>query len=517
VTGRAGISPRVKRLAPVLAVLVVAAAAPAAALGADLPAQTLRSGGQTITWHGQSADPTGQGYGPPTAQTCTSDTCDTLMLDVELPPGSLPKGPRDPAPQGMSRVQAEGPTDMPGDGVLISIKWATDFDQWNLYVDDMSTGRTVAQAFNLDSNAQSVLLSRPHNGMYRIRVVPFYTSFDKADARYTGEARVFHDATQRAPGGTRLLPRLQTVAPNNFHLADIPPVVSNPTGWRYTPNGTFANSCYLDETQQFGSTRCLRFDNDIRNVGEGPLVLRFDYTPDAFTGHCNMRQDILASDATVSERDAGPCNFHTQHGHFHYQNMGRYQLFAVDARGRPADKPVAASNKVGFCTIDVDDYGFGTSAARPRTYSFPTCNIPNGTSPPTSTPYGPGGAPEFMGITQGWGDIYTWDLPQQYIDVSHVPDGTYEVVSRTNPDGGILTSDRGQETGVSCVEMHATAVKVLREFPSQPNAAPLPRCADEPVVAKAKKHKARKHKAKKRHKRRAKHHRRRAKHHARHT
>ena len=459
------------------AALALLAGVPAAR-AADLPKHALTSADEVIRWSGASTDPTGQGYGPPTEQTCTTDTCDTMLLDVEVPPGTFPKSARNPAPPGVTRIQAEGPTDMPGDGVLVTIKWATDFDQWNLYVDDMASGQTVAQAIDVDSNAQSVLIPRPHNGLYRIRAVPFYTDFDKRDLRYQGEVRVFHDHLQRLAPGTRLLPRIQTVAPSNFHIGDVPPVASNPTGWRFTPDGTFANSCYADETAQFGSTRCLRFDNDIRNVGIGPLVLRFDYTPDAFDGHCQMQQEILSSDASVSDRGAGPCVFHTQHGHFHYQNMGRYQLYAVETRGLPAARPIAASNKVGFCTIDVDDYSFGLAGARPRAYSFPTCNIPNAysTQLAPSTPYGPGGMPEYMGISPGWGDVYTWDLPQQYIDISHVPDGTYEVVSRSNPDGGILTSDRSEETGITCIRIAGSTVTTLHALPSQSDADPLPPC-----------------------------------------
>jgi hypothetical protein len=248
----------------------------------------------------------------------------------------------------------------------------------------------------------------------------------------------------------------------------------------------------LDEMLQFGSTRCLRFDNNIRNVGDGPLVLRFDYSPDAFTSNCQMLQEVLSSDGSVADRAAGPCVFHAQHGHFHYQNMGRYQLYAVDGSGFPAARPIAASNKVGFCTIDVDNYTFGGPAARqhPRTYSFPTCNIPNAysTQLPSSTPYGPGGVPEFMGISAGWGDVYTWDLPQQYIDISSVPNGTYEVVSRSNPDGGILTSDRSQETGIACIRiggLNGDQVTVLHRLPSQSDAAPLPPCAGSHQAASA--------------------------------
>jgi hypothetical protein len=459
---------------------VLACASPAAAV--TLPDRTISSPGAVVTWQGASTDPTGQGYGPPTEQTCTPMTCDSFLLHVQLSPGTFPKHALHPQPPGIARLNAEGPTDMPGDGILVTIKWPTDFDQWNLFVDDTSTGQTVAKGIDVDSNAQSVLIPQPHNGTYRVTIVPFYTDFDKVDLHYQGEARVFHDPAQRYDRTTQLLPKLRTEPPSNFHIGDVPPVPSNPTGWRLTPPGTFANSCYADETAQYGSTRCLRFDNNIRNVGAGPLVLRFAYTPDAFVNNCNMQQEIVSSNATVTDRSAGPCVFHPQHGHFHYQNMGRYQLYPVGADGQPRATPVAASNKVGFCTIDVDDFGFGGPAAaqRPRTYSFPTCNIPNAYSTQLagSTPYGPGGLPEYMGISPGWGDVYTWDLPQQYIDITHnVPDGVYEVVARSNFDGGILSSDRGEETGISCVRITGATVKTVEEMPSQADDAPLPSCA----------------------------------------
>ena len=194
---------------------------------------------------------------------------------------------------------------------------------------------------------------------------------------------------------------------------------------------------------------------------------------------------MLWTNGTVTDRNAGPCVFHAPHGHFHYQNMGRYGLFAVDSKGRPAKTPAAISQKIGFCTIDVDDWAFGRAAStqRPRTYSFPACNIPNAytTQLPTSSPYGPGGQPEYMGIAPGWGDVYTWDLPTQYIDISkNVPDGVCEVVSKSNFDGGILSPDRGRETGITCVRITGKNVKTLNALPSQSNTAALPNCFAKP-------------------------------------
>jgi hypothetical protein len=466
----------------VIAAALLAGLLLAPAAGAEnLPAAEMTSASQVVKWSGTNPDPTGQGFGPPTAQTCTSSTCDSFLLTIDLPPRTFPKRPLAPTVDGTTRLYPEGPTDMPGDGLLVTIHWATDFDQWNLYVEDMSTGLTVAKGVDVDSNSQSLLLSQPHNGTYRVTMVPFYTDFDPADLNYQGQARVFHDPTQRYATTTALLPAIRTMAPGNFHIADVPPIPSNPTGWRYTPDGTFENSCYADETAQFGSTRCLRFDNDIRNVGAGPLILRFDYSPEAFTDNCAMSQEVISSNATAIDRPAGPCEFHAQHGHFHYKNMAVYELYAIDSQGNPGATAAATSHKVGFCTIDVDNYTFGKPARlqRPRTYSFPTCNIPNAysTELPTSSPYFAGQVPEYMGVSPGWGDVYTWDLPGQYIDISNgIPDGRYEIVSRSNPDGALLTSSRGEETGITCVRITGNAVKTLKRFPPRSNVAALPSC-----------------------------------------
>ena len=160
--------------------------------------------------------------------------------------------------------------------------------------------------------------------------------------------------------------------------------------------------------------------------------------------------------------------------------MAIYQLYAVGAGGAPASAPISTSHKVGFCTIDVEDYSFGLAAKRqrPRTYSFPVCNIPNAytTELPTSSPYVPSGLPEYMGISPRWGDVYTWDLPAQYIDISNVPDGVYEVVSRSNPDGALLTSSRARETGITCVRITGSVAETLKTFRSQSDKAPLPLC-----------------------------------------
>ena len=79
-------------------------------------------------------------------------------------------------------------------------------------------------------------------------------------------------------------------------------------------------------------------------------------------------------------------------------------------------------------------------------------------------------------------------------------------------DGGILTADRGGETGITCVQIKGSAVKTVKAFPSQADNAPLPSCAEKPAVlgvhAKHKRH--RRHHKKRHHKRHGREHSKRA-------
>ena len=87
--------------------LLSAVASQAAA--AALPDQSLTSADQVVRWQGKTTDPTGQGYGPPTQQTCTEQTCDSFLLKIDLPAGTFKNGPKNPAPdmaEGLKVLQA---------------------------------------------------------------------------------------------------------------------------------------------------------------------------------------------------------------------------------------------------------------------------------------------------------------------------------------------------------------------------------------------------------------------------
>src|SRR5205085_5601138 len=65
------------RAAGIGAVVLLSLSCAATAAASKLGDRTINSPGKVITWHGKSPDATGQGYGPPTDQSCTEPTCDS--------------------------------------------------------------------------------------------------------------------------------------------------------------------------------------------------------------------------------------------------------------------------------------------------------------------------------------------------------------------------------------------------------------------------------------------------------
>lgn len=162
-----------------------------------------------------------------------------------------------------------------------------------------------------------------------------------------------------------------------------------------------ANDCSVAEGSVGapGVRRLLRFDAIVVNRGMRALVLGDPAHPLA---------PFTADDFAFS-----PC-----HGHFHFRDFADYEL-----RG-PAG-PVAFGHKQAFCIRD-------------------------------SLPYGPtpsGGYDcDFQGLSPGWGDDYPAALDGQWIDVTGVPAGDYEVVVTVNPAGRI--HETGDAPNVVTVPVH---------------------------------------------------------------
>jgi hypothetical protein len=335
-------------------------------------------------------------------------------------------------------------------------------DGFNLYVYDPS-GDEVARSSGIGSNGQAAVVTPTTSGDYTIAVTVTY-AYD-ADARYLGEARVMARPSWRLPpcprhGRCERLPALDVQPPTDVHVDGVPPIASTPLGFPFPVNAGTPNSCYLDENARTGVTRCLRFTSDVGNVGSGPLTLQIPWAaaspPSAAAVKCEATQVIVASHGPARRHDAGGCEFHAMHGHFHYLNFVEFSLHKVAPDGTTG-RQIAASLKESFCLADDGYFGFATAAPNgPRTYvGQPDCNVP---STPTAT------SPNAwitMGLTPGWSDIYTWDTPDQYIDISDTPPGIYDIESRANPARKLVVAGPARPCATTRIKLTDDSVKVI--------------------------------------------------------
>lgn len=340
-------------------------------------------------------------------------------------------------------------------------------DGLNLFVDDPS-GNQVGSADGIGANGQAVTIQHPVKGTYTVEVTETY-AYD-AKTTYRGEARIMAGRSWRHQHCTKkacaMLPRLRAQPPSDLHVSGLPPAASTPLGFPFPVDLPTKVSCYEDETAASGATRCLRFTSEVDNVGAGQLHLRLPWlartkngAQSGFVGgQCRAQQIIDLTNGATHRRAAGPCEFHAAHGHFHYRSFVGYGLFAVGKSGHTG-RLIGRSQKESFCLADDNYAGFAKRAPNgPRAYAGqPDCNLPQtdvGNWPTTGTWVG-------MGLNPGWGDVYTWDTPDQYIDVTHIPAGTYDIVIETNPSALMKVAGPARTCSRTRIKLTVTAVKTM--------------------------------------------------------
>jgi len=207
---------------------------------------------------------------------------------------------------------------------------------------------------------------------------------------------------------------------------------------------------------------------DFANIGEGALEMRFVIPHDPNATSRNVFQRIYRSDGTISERLAGEWEFHAAHGHFHFEGFGLSRLFQSNANGQPVGSaplkqrrfklngkrlgttlpPVAGVNKVSFCIADIEIIRWAQKGNGVRQFNAPDCLFPAFSDE----------ANDYLiqGITAGWADVYEWYLPDQYIEVSGVPDGFYILETIADPDNRMLEANENNNRGSVLIRLWNT-------------------------------------------------------------
>lgn len=194
-----------------------------------------------------------------------------------------------------------------------------------------------------------------------------------------------------------------------------------------------------------GGVKELRFSNLIWNGGDGPMELRPQH--DILQEITHAYQQLFSHDEQgdfyiVSETLAGTFAYHPSHFHWHFGEFSRYELRDLAPDGSVGDNVLVVDDKVSFCLLDSAQ--IDSNLEHSTTFTYTSC-----------------GQDEVQGISVGWGDLYTWDLPGQELDVTGLPDGTYWLKSTADPANRLLETHDGNNAAYVKLAITGNSVEVL--------------------------------------------------------
>jgi len=190
--------------------------------------------------------------------------------------------------------------------------------------------------------------------------------------------------------------------------------------------------------------KVLRFSNTVGNLGSGRLELRPVHN--AITGTTDAYQRVYTHDAAgnwslQTEFPVGTFQFHESHNHWHFDDFALYELRNVAADGSIGSTVLRSSGKVTFCIIDTVAIDLSLQHASP-TRGYASCN-----------------QNDIQGLSVGWADTYTWNLPGQSIEISGLPSGDYWLVSTADPDGLISETNDANNSGAVKITIRGNRLK----------------------------------------------------------
>lgn len=197
----------------------------------------------------------------------------------------------------------------------------------------------------------------------------------------------------------------------------------------------------VEENRQF-----LHFSTAFWN--RGPGVVELLGREEAGYDLLHVIQVIYRADGTPIERTAGNFEFEGEHGHWHWENFSRYELWTVSASG--LDSLVAVNDKVGFCLRDVNIYAGDREHIK----------LPEGVSNVSELSYD-SCFWEKQGLSVGWSDIYRANIPGQYVEITGLPDGLYALKNTIDPGDAILELEEENNTAVRYIILERGLVRML--------------------------------------------------------
>jgi len=196
----------------------------------------------------------------------------------------------------------------------------------------------------------------------------------------------------------------------------------------------------------------LRFSAIIVNVGSGPFEFRAQRSSTTTTSWSSSQviYDDAGGSRLVSTPSVQLVYGGDGHDHWHVKDLERYWLVPLD---NTSGNRIA--QKAGFCFFDNYQYKL-TLPGAPQARVYPRSGCGTQTSLTLKT-----------GLSIGWGDKYEWSLPDQYIDITGLPDGKYRLWAMADQADAFQESDNSNNSTWADLQITAaTGVTVIRKAPN---------------------------------------------------
>ena len=187
--------------------------------------------------------------------------------------------------------------------------------------------------------------------------------------------------------------------------------------------------------------KLLRFSSVIVNVGDGPLEVHGQRS-DTSTMTTSQRIFDEAGEHRDVPTDAVMYFGGDGHNHWHVRDLESFELKRLGASTQ-----IGTGAKHGFCFSDNYRYG---SEQDPH---YTGCGQMDDLQ-------------VVMGLSVGWGDLYRYSLPDQYIDITGLGRGRYRLTGTADADNWFQEIDEENNSTWVNFRIRHGKVKVLRYGPA---------------------------------------------------
>jgi hypothetical protein len=213
---------------------------------------------------------------------------------------------------------------------------------------------------------------------------------------------------------------------------------------------TSRRNFHVDTTTIPGHT-LLRFTAESVNIGAGPFELRGS-RPDTSTPTMSVAQRIYDDGGGFRSVSVPSFMFWAGdgHNHWHVNDFVTTELVRTDNGVK-----VGAGAKQGFCLTDSDAVNLSLPGA-PASKVYKGCGGMKGQDSLTVK----------IGISVGWGDRYGYKVVFQWVDITGLTPGRYQLFGTVDAQNYYLESDETNNTTWTILQLNGdNTVKVIQQGP----------------------------------------------------